>query len=67
MLGRDGLDNFVHPLGGRKRRVHGDEFAVDAINDRRADFQMHVRGAAFDRGFKNAMKYFHPTKLTNLF
>ena len=44
--------------------VHGDEFAVDAVNDRRADLQMHVRGAALDRRFENAMKYFHAARLT---
>src|SRR5882724_12227334 len=62
---RDGIHDFIHPFAGRKWRVHGDQFAVDAEDDRRADLQMHVRCAAVNSGFKNAMKEFHTRKLTN--
>ena len=59
MRGRDLLDHLVHPFLGRERAFDGDELAVDAENDRRADLEVNVRRAAFDGGLQNPMKHFH--------
>ena len=56
---RDGFHDFVHPFRRREGRIHGDQFAVDAEDDRRADFQVHVRGAALNGGFENFIEQFH--------
>ena len=63
MLGRDRLDNLVHPVPRRERAIYGHQFAVDAEDDRRADLQVHVRSAAIHRRFENALKYFHDIRL----
>ena len=57
--GRDRGHDGVHPFQRRERTVHGDEFAVDAINDRRGDLEMHIRRAAFHRRLQNFIKEFH--------
>jgi len=42
MRGDDVPEHRLHPHGGRRRRVHGHEFAGDAEDHRRVDFEMHV-------------------------
>ena len=65
MVRGDGRDNFIHPFRRRKRTFNRDQFAVDAENHWRADFQMHIRRAAINGYLENFLKEFHATTLTN--
>jgi hypothetical protein len=62
----DFRDNFVHPIRRRVRTFDGDQFAVDAEDDRRADFQMNVRRMAINGRLENFVKEFHVRKITIL-
>src|SRR5258706_10251340 len=63
MQRRHFLDDIVQPFHGRNRAINGDQFAVDAENDRGSNLDMDVRRGAPDGGFKDFMKKFHARKI----
>jgi len=59
----DILHNLVHPLLSGRRTLDGKKFPIDAKDDWCADFQMHIRGTARNRGFQDVMKQVHKTDI----
>jgi hypothetical protein len=56
-------DDIVHPIDCGKGTLDGDEFAIDAVNDGRANFQMDIGSAPFHGRFQNLNKQFHAEKI----
>ena len=50
---------------GRVRTLDGDQLAIDAEDDRRADLQMDVRRVAVHGRLQNLVEHFHAGRLTN--
>jgi len=59
MLRDNVLDDIIHPFQRREGAFDGDKLAIDAKNDRAANFDVNIRSPALNGGLENAMKHCH--------
>lgn len=59
VLGDDVCDDGIDPVDSGEGSFNGDELAVNAENDGRADFDVHVGRATINGSFENTRKNVH--------